>query len=274
MAQAGREFGCYKKCQRKLISQMQTKRPVVLITGGAKRLGAAMALDLAKYGFNLAIHYNEGKEQADDLILQLQALGATAHSFHSDLLKTEGRGLVDAVTESMGPIEILVNNASLFLDDHIGALDKVIWDSHFAIHVNTPVILSDRMSALLPPDRYGLIVNIIDQRVWKLNPNFLSYTLSKSTLWTMTRTLAQALAPRIRVNAIAPGPTLKSPRQDENDFQKQANSVLLQHGPDLAEFGGTIRYFWHQTSVTGQMIALDGGQHLMWQTPDIAGRIE
>lgn len=253
---------------------MEKKRPVVLITGGARRLGAAMARDLAKNGFNLAIHYNEGKEQADELVMELKALGAIAYSFQSDLLKTEGQGLVEAITDVMGSIEILVNNASLFLDDHIGALDKVVWDSHFAIHVNTPVILSDRMSALLPFDRHGLIVNIIDQRVWKLNPNFLSYTLSKSTLWTMTRTLAQALAPRIRVNAIAPGPTLKSPRQDENEFQKQANSVLLQHGPDLSEFGATIRYFWHQASITGQMIALDGGQHLMWQTPDIAGQVE
>lgn len=233
-----------------------------------------MALDLAKTGFNLAIHYNEGQEQAEELTLQLRNLGAAAYSFQSDLLKTEGRGLIETVTDRMGAIEILINNASLFLDDHIGALDKAIWDSHFAIHVNTPAILSDRMYALLPSDKNGLIVNIIDQRVWKLNPNFLSYTLSKSTLWTLTRTLAQALAPRVRVNAIAPGPTLKSPRQDEAEFQKQANSVLLQHGPDLSEFGATIRYFWHQTSITGQMIALDGGQHLMWQTPDIAGRVE
>ncbi|WP_295897078.1 SDR family oxidoreductase [uncultured Bartonella sp.] len=253
---------------------MQKKRPVVLITGGAKRLGAAMALDLAKHGFDLAIHYNEGKQQADDLVLELKTLGAQAVAFPSNLLKTHGKGLIEAVTDRMGPIEILINNASLFFDDHIGELDENIWDDHFAIHVKTPATLADRMFALLPENHLGLIVNIIDQRVWKLNPNFLSYTLSKSALWTLTKTLAQALAPRIRVNAIGPGPTLKSPRQGEAEFEKQAKSVLLEHGPELSEFGATIRYFWYQTSITGQMIALDGGQHLMWQTPDIAGQVE
>ncbi|MBH9975188.1 MULTISPECIES: SDR family oxidoreductase [Bartonella] len=253
---------------------MEKRRPVVLITGGAKRLGAAMALDLAANGFDLAIHYNEARQEADALLPKLEASGAKALSFQSDLLKTHGRGLVETVTEKMGPVEILVNNASLFLDDGIGALDMNVWDNHFAIHVKTPALLADRMFVLLPENLKGLIVNIIDQRVLKLNPNFLSYTLSKSTLWTLTKTLAQALAPRVRVNAIGPGPTLKSSRQDEDDFVRQAHSVLLEHGPDLAEFGATIRYFWCQTSITGQMIALDGGQHLMWQTPDIAGRNE
>ena len=254
---------------------MEKKRPVVLITGGAKRLGAAMALDLAKHGFDLAIHYNEGKNEADALVHKLEASGAKALSFQSDLLETHGKGLLETVTEKMGqPVEILVNNASLFLDDHIGALDMDVWDKHFTIHLKTPALLADRMFFLLPDNLKGLIVNIIDQRVLKLNPNFLSYTLSKSSLWTLTKTLAQALAPRIRVNAIGPGPTLKSPRQEEKDFLRQARSVLLEHGPELSEFGATIRYFWWQTSITGQMIALDGGQHLMWQTPDIAGRIE
>lgn len=257
-----------------LFDQMQKKRPVVLITGGAKRLGAAMALDLAKHGFDLAIHYNEGKQQADDLVRELKALGAEALAVSSNLVETHGNRLIEAVVEHMGPVEILINNASLFLDDHIGALDEKIWDDHFAIHLKTPATLADRMFALLPENHHGLIVNIIDQRVWKLNPNFLSYTLSKSAMWTLTKTLAQALAPRIRVNAIGPGPTLKSPRQGEEEFARQAKSVLLEHGPELSEFGATIRYFWHQTSITGQMIALDGGQHLMWQTPDIAGQVE
>lgn len=253
---------------------METKRPVVLVTGGAKRLGAAMAIDLAKAGFDVAVHYNEDKESAEELIKKLRNLGVSAFCFHSNFLKTCGRGLVESVIERMGSVDILVNNASIFLDDGIGALDEEIWNNHFIIHLQTPAILADSMQRCLAIDCDGLIVNIIDQRVWKLNPQFLSYTLSKTALWTLTRTLAQALAPQIRVNAIGPGPSLKSPRQSEEDFIKQASSVLLHHGPELSEFGATIRYFWQQKSITGQMIALDGGQHLMWQTPDIAEQIE
>lgn len=253
---------------------MNTKRPIALITGGAKRLGAAMALDLARHGFDIAIHYNNGKQDAEELANNLQKLGVSARSFHSDLLKTCGDGLIERVVEEMGSVNLLINNASIFLDDGIGALDEEVWNNHFALHLRTPAQLADRMLHYLPDHNDGLIVNMIDQRVLKLNPNFLSYTLSKSALWTLTRTLAQALAPRIRVNAIAPGPSLKSPRQSDEDFLKQTHSVLLQRGPNLQEFGATIRYFWQQKSVTGQMIALDGGQHLMWQTPDIAGQVE
>src|SRR5690606_8704885 len=126
----------------------------------------------------------------------------------------------------------------------------------------------------LPKNIDGLIVNIIDQRVWRLSPRYFSYTLSKSALWTATQTMAQALAPRIRVNAIGPGPTLRNARQDESDFTQQVEALLLKKGPDLAEFGETIRYLWQAHSVTGQMIALDGGQHLAWQTPDVAGIVE
>lgn len=253
---------------------MNTKRPVALITGGAKRLGAAMALDLAHNGFNIAIHYNNGKQEAEELANNLRTLGVSAHSFHSDLLKTCGDGLIERVVEEMGSVDLLINNASIFVDDGIGALDEEIWNNHFALHLRTPALLAERMRRYLPDHEDGLIVNMIDQRVLKLNPNFLSYTLSKSALWTLTRTLAQTLAPQIRVNAIAPGPSLKSPRQSDEDFLKQTHSVLLQRGPNLQEFGATIRYFWQQKSVTGQMIALDGGQHLMWQTPDIAGQVE
>lgn len=253
---------------------MNTKRPVALITGGAKRLGAAMALDLAHHGFNIAIHYNNGKQDAEQLTNNLQKLGVSARSFHSDLLKTCGDGLIERVVEEMGSVDLLINNASIFLDDGIGALDEEVWNNHFALHLRTPALLVDRMRSYMPDHDDGLIVNMIDQRVLKLNPNFLSYTLSKSALWTLTRTLAQTLAPQIRVNAIAPGPSLKSPRQSEEDFLKQTHSVLLQRGPALQDFGATIRYFWQQKSVTGQMIALDGGQHLMWQTPDIAGQVE
>ena len=148
------------------------------------------------------------------------------------------------------------------------------WDRHFAIHLKAPVLLAREFARALPADREGLIVNIIDQRVWRPTPRYFSYALSKSALWDATVTMAQALAPRVRVNAIGPGPTIKSARQDDADFQRQVDALLLKRGPVLLEFGATIRYLWEARSVTGQMIALDGGQHLAWRTPDVTGMAE
>jgi NAD(P)-dependent dehydrogenase (short-subunit alcohol dehydrogenase family) len=159
----------------------------------------------------------------------------------------------------------------VFEDDDVSRFDEALFDLHFAIHLKAPAILAEAMANGLPEGREGLIVNIIDQRVWKLTPRFFSYTLSKSALWTATQTMAQALAPRIRVNAIGPGPTLANDRQQPDDFDKQAASVLLGRGPELSEFGATVRYLYQARSVTGQMIALDGGQHLAWETPDASG---
>ena len=185
------------------------------------------------------------------------------------------RRLVRDAQDQLGPVQLLVNNASIFQEDGIGDLaDDVVWDRHFAVHVKAPVLLADAMAAALPAGKDGLVVNMIDQRIWKLTPKFISYTLSKSALWTATQTLAQALAPRIRVNGIAPGPTMPSDRQSQADFDRQVSTLLLKHGPDLSEFGRTIRYLWETPSITGQMIALDGGQHLAWQTPDVSGIAE
>lgn len=253
---------------------MKNKPPVALITGGAKRIGAVIAGDLAQHGFQVAIHYHQAQDEALALVNEITRNGGIAKAFQADLLQSHGVGLIEDVNAALGPVRLLINNASLFIDDHIGQLDEVIWNNHFALHLRTPAILADSMDQQLNDDEQSLIINMIDQRVLKLNPNFLSYTLSKSALWTLTQTLAQALAPKIRVNAIGPGPSLKSPRQNSDDFAKQCKSVLLQHGPKLEDFGATVRYFWQQTSITGQMIALDGGQHLMWQTPDIMGLIE
>lgn len=248
--------------------------PIALVTGSIKRLGAAIVRDLAAHGFQIAIHTHQDIEAAKDLAQEIQESGGTASVFVADLSETFGKGLIEDVYKKMGPVRLLINNASLFMEDHIGQLDAEIWKNHFALHTAAPVFLSQTMAQLLPKDLDGLIINMIDQRVWKLNPQFFSYTLSKSALWTATRTLAQALAPRIRVNAIGPGPSLKSVRQTEDDFKQQTQSVPLGHGPALSEFGETVRYFWAAKSVTGQMIALDGGQHLNWQTPDITGATE
>lgn len=253
---------------------MNNRQPVALITGGAKRLGAAIAEDIARHGFQVAIHYNGSKDEAEDFVSQLQDNGLQAKAFQCDLLNTNLNTFMQLITDEMGPVTLLVNNSSIFLADGIGHFDEKIWDNHFNLHVKVPVMLANAMHKFLPLEQKGLIVNMIDQRVLKLNPNFISYTLSKAALWTATQTLAQALAPRIRVNAIGPGPSLKSPRQSEEDFDKQCHALLLAHGPQLSEFGATIRYLWQTQSITGQMIALDGGQHLAWQTPDVIGQNE
>jgi NAD(P)-dependent dehydrogenase (short-subunit alcohol dehydrogenase family) len=188
-------------------------------------------------------------------------------------MESAGRVVTEAAG-ALGPLRLLVNNASLFEDDTIADFDWNGWDRHFAIHLKAPALLARDFAAQLPPGAEGLIVNIIDQRVWRPTPHYFSYTLSKSALWAATRTMAQALAPNIRVNAIGPGPAYASVRQQPADFQAQIDALILRRGPALAEFGATIRYLWEARSVTGQMIALDGGQHLAWQTPDIAGITE
>lgn len=250
-------------------------RPVALVTGGAKRIGKAIVEDLAAHGFSVAIHCNHSVDEAARLAETITRDGGIAKPVHADLTEaSQIRALIPQVKDALGEVQLLINGASLFNDDHVGALTEEQWDQHFNIHVKAPVFLAEAMARDLPSGKDGLVVNIIDQRVWKLTPRYFSYTLSKSALWTATRTLAQALAPAIRVNAIGPGPTLRNKRQTEEDFRQQAEKVLLQHGPELAEFGRTIRYFWENPSVTGQMIALDGGQHLAWETPDIAGIAE
>ncbi len=247
------------------------KRPV-LVTGGARRIGRAIVEDLAAHGFPVAIHCNRSLAEGEALAERIRAEGGAACAVAGDLADEAAvRGLVAQAGRALGPVHILVNNASLFEDDRLGALDMGLWDRHFAVHLKAPVILTEEMAKALPEGEEGLAVNVIDQRVWKLNPQFFSYTLSKAALWNATRTMAQALAPRIRVNAIAPGPTLASERQQPGDFARQVAAVPLQRAPDLSEFGRTVRYFWENRSITGQMIALDGGQHLAWETPDIAG---
>ncbi|MDZ5696312.1 SDR family oxidoreductase [Chelativorans sp. M5D2P16] len=246
-----------------------------LITGGAKRIGAAIARDLAAHGFAVAIHCGASRGEAGELAKTIEAGGGRAHVLQADLTDTGAtEKLLDEAAGALGPIGLLVNNASVFEEDSVTDFSEAVWDRHFAIHLKAPATLARAFAKALPEAETGLIVNMIDQRVWRPTPRFFSYTLSKSALWTATRTMAQALAPRIRVNAIGPGPTLPNARQGEADFKRQTKALILQHGPELPEFGATIRYLWDMPSITGQMIALDGGQHLAWQTPDIAGVAE
>jgi NAD(P)-dependent dehydrogenase (short-subunit alcohol dehydrogenase family) len=246
-----------------------------LVTGGAKRIGKAIVEDLAAHGFAVAIHCNRSRQDADVLAQKIRSSGGRAVVVEADLTDPAATGaLIAEASEALGPVGLLVNNASIFRDDSVETFDPAVADRHFAIHVNAPAILARAFAEALPVGVKGLIVNIIDQRVWRLTPRYFSYTLSKSALWTATRTMAQALAPGIRVNAIGPGPTLANTRQDDDDFGAQVDGLILKHGPALSEFGAAIRYLWEARSVTGQMIALDGGQHLAWQTPDVTGMVE
>ncbi|MBB5701371.1 NAD(P)-dependent dehydrogenase (short-subunit alcohol dehydrogenase family) [Ochrobactrum daejeonense] len=247
----------------------------VLVTGGARRIGKAIVEDLAAHGFPVAIHCNHSADEGAALASAITDSGGTACVVRADLSsEADVRNLVQDASRQIGPIRLLVNNASLFQDDRMGNLDMGLWDKHFAIHLKAPVLLAEGMAGTLPKGEDALVINVIDQRVWKPNPNFFSYTLSKTALWNATQTMAQALAPHIRVNAIAPGPTLPSERQRPGDFERQVGKLLLRRAPELSEFGRTVRYLWESRSVTGQMIALDGGQHLAWETPDIAGITE
>jgi NAD(P)-dependent dehydrogenase (short-subunit alcohol dehydrogenase family) len=254
---------------------MQAFKKTALVTGGARRIGRAIVEDLAAHGFSVAIHANRSAAEAVKLAEAIVERGGKAVVAEGDLTDiAEAEAMFARASAALGPIRLLVNNASIFQDDSGAAPDFAAWDRHFAVHLKAPVLLAGKLAAALPEDAEGLVVNVIDQRVWKLTPNHFSYTLSKSALWTATRTLAQALAPKVRVNAIGPGPALQGARQDRADFEAQVDGLILKRAPALAEFGATVRYLWEARSVTGQMIALDGGQHLAWQTPDVTGMNE
>lgn len=243
----------------------------VLITGAARRIGRAIAEDMAARGWAVAVHYGGSEEAADSLVEAIQAKGGKAAAFRADLRHThEVKALVRLAANELGPLSCLINNASVFEADSLSDVSEESWALHMDANLKAPVFLSQAFAHQLPGDREANIINIIDQRVWRLTPRFLSYTLSKAGLWTLTQTLAQALAPHnIRVNGIGPGPTLKNERQDEADFARQQKATLLGRGADLREIAAAIRFILETPSMTGQMIALDGGQHLAWETPDV-----
>lgn len=247
----------------------------VLVTGGARRIGRAIVEYLARNGFGVAVHCNRSRDQGAALVEKIVGQGGRAVLVVGDLtdMAVPAR-LVAEAEAALGPLSIVVNNASIFKDDTATDFEWDIWDRHFAIHAKAPVALGRALAQRLPPDAEGLVVNIVDQRVLRPNPRYFSYALSKSTLWAATRTMAQALAPRIRVNAIGPGPTFANEKQQPEDFQAQIDGLILRRGPALDEFGATIRYLWQARSITGQMIAIDGGQHLAWETPDVSGMVE
>ncbi len=242
----------------------------VLITGAAKRIGRQLALDLAGVGYDVAVHCNHSVREAEEVAKLIRDMGQRAVVVKGDLaLVDTPERLISEASFALGGLNALINNASIFEPDEVGSITPASWAEHQDTNLRAPVLLSQSFAKQLPAHAYGNIINIIDQRVWKLNPKFFSYTASKAALWTVTRTLAQALAPRIRVNAIGPGPALPNIRMDDEDFAKQSRLTLLGRGTSPAEISAAVKFILSQPALTGQMIVLDGGQHLVWQTPDI-----
>lgn len=249
------------------------KYRTALITGAAHRIGAAIATDLCQHGYKVVIHHHDSEENAEKLAAALREDGGSADVIAGDLVSGDMAAIFADARDAVGPVGVLVNNASIFEQDTASAPDAELMRLHYVIHVQAPALLAAQFAAQ-PEVADGLVVNMIDQRVWRLNPRFFSYTLSKSALWTATRTMAMQFAPNVRVNAIGPGPTLPNERQSDADFRHQVEALPLESGPQLAEFGRTVRYLDDTPSITGQMIALDGGQHLAWKTPDTEGMEE
>ena len=242
----------------------------VLVTGAARRIGRQLALDLASDGWDVAVHCNASRGEAGEVAQLIERAGRKAVVVQGDLALPEvPERLIAEAAQALGGLTCLINNASVFEPDVVGSITAASWARHLDINLRAPVFLAQAFARQLPKRASGNIVNIIDQRVWKLNPKFFSYTASKSALWTATRTLAQALAPRIRVNAIGPGPALPNIRMDEEDFAKQSRLTLLGRGTSPAEISAAAKFILSQPALTGQMIVLDGGQHLVWQTPDV-----
>jgi NAD(P)-dependent dehydrogenase (short-subunit alcohol dehydrogenase family) len=255
-------------------STTTAKAKTVLVTGAGRRIGRAIAASLGSAGWRIAVHYCDSADDATGLVAEIESAGGEAIALKADLRdRDEVVGLAEQAA-GFGPLSCLINNASVFENDTIASVTPDSWDRHLDVNLMAPLLLSQAFARSLPNGESGNIINVVDQRVWRLTPNFLSYTVSKSGLWTLTQTLAQALAPRIRVNAIGPGPVLPSPRQTEEEFAAQVRTLPLERGPSVEEICKTIAFILETPSLTGQMIALDGGQHLAWQTPDVAGRTE
>lgn len=251
-----------------------------LVTGAGSRLGAAMAQALSEAGHDVALHYGSDAMGAEAGAAAIRARGLRAAALGADLLDLDAcdRLVGRAAAALGGPVEVLVNNASIFERDEIDSVTRESWDRNLGLNLRAPFVLTQAFAAQVPeatvggePPVTGVIVNMIDQRVHKLTPHFMTYTLAKSALWTLTQTAAQALAPRIRVNGIGPGPTLRATRQSEAHFAAQRAGTPLGRGADVADICDALLYLVAAKAVTGQLICVDGGQHLGWRTPDVIG---
>lgn len=254
-----------------------------LITGAGKRLGREIALYLAGRGLDVAVHYNSSADEAEEVAALCREAGVSAVTVGADLtLENDMQALVPRAAEGLGgPLTVLVNSASIFEHDTIETGTRESWDRHLESNLRAPFVLTQHFAAQAPDPEVGgewneptaraLIVNMIDQRVRKLTPHFASYTIAKVGLWALTQTSAQALAPAVRVNAIGPGPTMQGARQSRDHFAAQRANTILERGAAPSDVTHAVGYFLDAPSVTGQLICVDGGQHLGWKTPDVQG---
>lgn len=234
-----------------------------LITGAGRRIGRAIARTLSEEGWGVVLHYRHSAEEVRALADEITASGGRAALVEADLAKTEDvRDILPQAGHALGPLHCLVNNASLFENDTIRSVSPESFHSHINTNLLAPLLLTQDFARQLPDGEQGNVINIADQRVFNLRPDFLSYTLSKTGLWTLTQTTAMALAPRIRVNAIGPGPTLANIHQSAADFHAEQQSVPLGYGPTPEEIALAVQFILKAKSLTGEFIALDGGQHL------------
>lgn len=256
--------------------------PTALVTGAAKRLGRAMALYLAERGYDVAVHYAGSATEAEAVAEDIRSKGRKAVTVQADLtVEADMQSLVPRATDALGaPLEVLINNASIFEYDTLESATRTSWDRHLESNLRAPFVLTQAFAAQAPdaeidaagePRARALVINMIDQRVRKLTPEFMTYTLAKTALWTLTQTGAQGLAPHVRVNAIGPGPTLQGARQTADHFARQRAATIMGRGAGPDDIIGALGYFLDAKAVTGQLLCVDGGQHLGWQTPDVLG---
>ena len=238
-----------------------------LVTGGARRIGRAISLALAEAGFDVAVHYHVSGEDADATCADVLRRHRRTIALRADLAdESQTAGLLDRATEALGPIGVLVNNASPFERDEWFDATRASWDTHVEPGLRAPFVLMQGFARALADTAEGVVINMLDQRVWSLTPHFVSYSVAKAGLWALTQSMALALAPRIRVNGIGPGPTLPSPRQTAEQFARQNASTPLRRGTSPDEIAGAVLAILSLPAMTGQMLALDGGQHLQWQS--------
>lgn len=247
---------------------MMEPRPVALVTGAARRIGRAIALDLARHGWAIAIHHHTSVAEAGAVGKTIADAGGRAALVRADLAREEdSAGLIAQVEEALGPVTCVIHNASAFTMDTVGTATRASWDAHLETNLRAPFVITQAFARRLPEGEQGNVIHLLDQRVWNPTPWLVSYTVSKAGLWMLTQSLALALAPRIRVNAIGPGPTLRGERQTPEHFERQWSGTPLGRGASPEEICDAVRFILGAPSMTGQMIALDGGQHLGWAMP-------
>ena len=246
---------------------MEAKK--IIITGGATRIGAAIAESLAEHGVKITLHYNKSEKEVKRLKTKIENNGCEVFLIKADLSKTsQTKKIIPFAYKKMKGLDCLINNASIFEKDDLSNFNDKSFNNHIDINLKAPALLTQNFQKYLR-SRKGNIINIIDQRIFKLTPFFFSYTLSKTGLQTLTKTSAMKLAPNIRVNGVAPGPTIKNKRQTDKHFKKQWKSLILEEKVDPKNICETVKYFINNDNITGQIISVDGGQSLAWQTPDI-----